>query len=86
MKPSFLLVTCSKDKNLEVVEKIKNNHGIKEALPVSGIYDCVVRTDDMSYDEVMELISSSIRPLNDVSLVLPLFTEPPELTNNLGTR
>lgn len=86
MKPSFLLVVCSKDKNQEVVERIKNNHGIKEALQVSGIYDCVVRTDDMPYDEVMELIRSSIRPLNDVSLVLPLFTEPPKIASKIDTQ
>jgi cytidylate kinase len=75
MKPTFLLVTCTNKKNIEVAHEIKKNYGIDEAVPVFGTYDCIVKTEKISHDEVRQLIASSIRPLNDVSAILPLYTD-----------
>lgn len=76
MKPTFLLLTCSVHKNQEVAEEIKKNHGVKEAIPVFGTYDCLVKTEEMSFQEIRDLITSTIRPLTNVSAVLPLYTSP----------
>lgn len=79
MKPTFLLLTCSVHKSAEVAEKVQKNHGVKEAIPVFGTYDCIVKTDDLGSEEIQELITSSIRPLSNVSAVLPLYTSPKNL-------
>lgn len=82
MRPTFLLVTCTNKKNIEVAKEIQKNYGINEAIPVFGTYDCVVKTDEISTDEVNQLISSSIRPLDHVAAVLPLFTDPKKFSQN----
>ena len=82
MKPTFLLVTCDVKKNKDVAKQIQKNQGVKEALPVFGTYDCIVKTDDMAENEVKEFVLSSIRPLDGVSAVLPLYTTPPKIWQN----
>ena len=80
MKPTFLLVTCTNKKNIEVAHEIQKNHGIVEAIPVFGTYDCIVKTDKITHDEVKQIIASSIRPLTGVSAVLPLYTDVQEFS------
>ena len=82
MKPTFLLVSCEVKKNKEVAEKIQRNHGVKESLPVFGTYDCIVKTDNMAEKEIKEFVMSSIRPLDGVTAVLPLYTSPPRTWQN----
>lgn len=74
MKPTFLLLTCSVHKNQEVAKEIQKNHGVREAIPVFGTYDCVVETEEMTHSEIRDLITSTIRPLTNVSAILPLYT------------
>ena len=78
MKPTFLLVNCIPKKNVDVAKKIQENQGVDEAIPVSGTYDLIVKTDKIENEDVKELVSSSIRPLDGVALVLPLYTTPPK--------
>ena len=82
MKPTFLLVSCDVKKNKEVAEQIQRNHGVKEALPVFGTYDCIVKTDNMAEKEIKEFVLSSIRPLDGVTAVLSLYTSPPKTWQN----
>lgn len=81
MDHSFLLLSCTIHKNQIVAEKLRHLDGVKEAIPVFGSFDCVVKTDKMTSDNVMQLIVSSIRPLDDVISVLPLYSSPPVISN-----
>jgi hypothetical protein len=69
---SFLLL-CTIHKHIETAKLLRKLHGIREAVPVYGTYDCVVKTEEMSSDDVMEFVSSSIRPLANVNSVLTLY-------------
>lgn len=76
MKPSFLLLTCTVRKNAEVANQLCKIYGIKEAVPVHGTYDCIVKTNEMSAEDVDTLVNSSLRPLSDVHSILTLHTNP----------
>ena len=73
---SFLLLSCMVHKNIETAKLLRKLHGIREAVPVYGTYDCVVKTEEMSSDDVLEFVSSSIRPLVNVDSVLTLYPVP----------
>lgn len=79
MKTNFLLLTCSIRKNTQVAKEIQKNHGVLEAIPVYGTFDCIVTTHDLSPKETNDLITSTIRPLNHVSAIIPLYTSPQNL-------
>lgn len=74
MESSFLLLSCTVHKQKEVADKLCKIKGVKEAIPVYGVFDCVVKTDAMSQDDVKLLVSSSIRPVNGIVSVLILTT------------
>jgi len=80
MDASFLLLSCAIHKNIDVADQLRKLNGVREALPVYGTYDCIVKTEKMSYEDINNLVSSSIRPLENVSSVLVLYSEtPPKL-------
>ena len=81
MKPTFLLLSCSKRKNTEVAKEIKKNDGVKEAIPVLGTYDCIIETKEMTPHEIGIFVTSTIKPLDYVTSVLPLYTSPKNMTN-----
>ncbi|AJM92288.1 MULTISPECIES: Lrp/AsnC ligand binding domain-containing protein [Nitrosopumilus] len=72
----FLLVTCTVNKNIETAETIRKLPGVKEAIPVIGAYDCIVKTE-MDSDDVKNFVLSSIRPLDNVRSVITLYDAPP---------
>ena len=76
MKPTFLLLSCSRHKNSEVAREIKKNDGVKEAIAVLGTFDCIVETKEMTPNEINTLVTSTIKPLDNVTTVLPLYTSP----------
>ncbi|NNL59195.1 MAG: hypothetical protein HKP31_07035 [Nitrosopumilus sp.] len=82
MDYSFLLPSCTIHKSQHVAEKLLRLDGVNEATPVFGSFDCVVKTDKMTPDDVMQLVVSSIRPLDDDVSVLPLYSSPPLITNH----
>ena len=84
MEPSFLLISCTVNKNIEVADELQKIHGIEEAIPVYGSYDCIVKTN-LPSDEVMEMVSSTIRFLDNIHTVLPLYSSPPKslITSNV---
>ena len=71
MESSFLLISCDVNKNTDVASQLSQLSGIKEAIPVSGVYDCVVKTEPMSPDYLKELVLS-IRPVDGIHTVLTL--------------
>ncbi|NIP61535.1 MAG: hypothetical protein GWN01_05380 [Nitrosopumilaceae archaeon] len=79
---SFLLISCVADKNIEAAKELNKIYGVKEAVPVYGTYDCIAKTDKLEPGEVNTLVSSNIRPLEQVSSVLVLREEMP--TNGRG--
>lgn len=72
MPNSFLLLTCEINKNVEVAKSLRKLSGVKEATPVFGAYDCVVKTEKMSDDDIKNLVVTSIRPLDDIRCVLTI--------------
>lgn len=81
MENSFLLLSCTIHKNVIVAEKLRHLDGVKEAIPVYGSFDCVVKTEKMTSEDVLQLVVSSIRPLDDIISVLPLYSSPPLISN-----
>lgn len=77
MGVSHLLLTCAVNKNIEVANTIHKLSGVKEAMPVHGAYDCIVKVEKSTSDDVVQFILSSIRPLDDVRSVLTLHDAPP---------
>ena len=82
MGNSFLLLSCTIHKNKTVAEKLRHLDGINEAIPVYGSFDCIVKTEKMTSEDVLQLVVSSVRPLDDVISVLPLYSSPPLITNS----
>lgn len=78
MDSSFLLISCTIHKNLDVANELRNIYGVKEAVPVYGTFDCIVKTEEMQPNDVQELVSSSIRPLDNIQSVLVLYTSQPQ--------
>ncbi|MCV0411354.1 Lrp/AsnC ligand binding domain-containing protein [Nitrosopumilus sp.] len=76
MGTSYLLLLCTVHKNIEIADTIRKFPGVKEAIPVIGAYDCVVKTEMTSPDDVNNLVLTSIRPLAHVRSVLTLHDAP----------
>ena len=72
LKTTILLITCDIHKNIDVANTIQKISGVKEAIPVNGSYDCIVKTEELSPDDVKNLVLYSIRPLDYVRNVLTL--------------
>ena len=72
METSFLLLSCMVNKNIEIAENIRKLSGVEEAIPVTGAYDCIVKTEKMTSDDVENLVLSSIRPLDGIRSVLTM--------------
>ena len=81
MESSFLLLSCAVNKNTDVASQLSQLSGIKEAIPVSGVYDCIVKTEPMSTDYLKELVLSHIRPMNGIHSVLTLNHVPQIIQN-----
>lgn len=86
MHSSFLLLTCTVDKNTEVANELQEIGGVEEAIPVYGSYDCVVKTEKMPPEDIVELVSSTIRFLDNVHSVLTLYSTPPKSLQDLDVR
>lgn len=78
MGTSYLLLSCTARTTVEIVDTIQKFPGVKEVIPVTGVYDCVVKTEKMSSD-VNKLVLTSIRPMSHVRNVLTLHDAPKEL-------
>lgn len=76
MESSYLLISCAVNKNVEIANILTSITGIKEAIPVIGAYDCVVKTEEMTHDDVQNLVLTSIRPLDHVRSILTLQDAP----------
>ena len=74
MESSFLLLSCAHHKQVDVVEELHRIEGVKEAIPVYGVYDCVVKTERMNSENISKLVSSKTRKINHVLSVLVLTT------------
>ena len=72
MSNSFLLLSCSARSSKKVANQLRNISGIEEAIPVFGVYDCVVKMKKMSSHEIQDIVSKHIRHIPDVYSVLPL--------------
>lgn len=71
----YLLLTCALNKNVDVTETISKLPGVEEAIPVTGAYDCVVKTK-LTSEEINNFVLSNIRPLDNVRSVLTLYDAP----------
>ncbi|MEX0862436.1 hypothetical protein [Nitrosopumilus sp.] len=72
MGTSYLLLSYTPRTNVEIADTIRKFLGVKEVIPVTGAYDCVVKTEKLSPDDVNKLVLTSIRPLSNVRCVLTL--------------
>ncbi|KEQ56531.1 AsnC family transcriptional regulator protein [Marine Group I thaumarchaeote SCGC AAA799-E16] len=72
MTNSFLLLSCSMHTSKKVANQLREISGVEEAIPVHGVYDCVVKTKKISPNEIQNLVSKHIRPMPNVHSVLPL--------------
>ncbi|NNL59134.1 MAG: hypothetical protein HKP31_06710 [Nitrosopumilus sp.] len=76
MGTSFLLLLCTIHKNIEVADTIRKLPGVKEAIPVTGVYDCIVKTGNMTSEDVDSLVLTRIRPIDHVRSVITLHEAP----------
>ncbi|MCA9811976.1 MAG: hypothetical protein KC483_03830 [Nitrosarchaeum sp.] len=74
MESSFLLLSCANHKQIDVVDVLHRIEGVKEVIPVYGVYDCIVKTERMNSKNTTKLVSSKIRKINHVLSVLVLST------------
>ncbi|AFS82213.1 Lrp/AsnC ligand binding domain-containing protein [Candidatus Nitrosopumilus sediminis] len=77
MGVSYLLLTCAIHKNTEVANTIRKLSGVREAVPVHGAYDCIVKVEKSTPDDAIQFILSSIRPLDDIRNIITLHDAPP---------
>jgi DNA-binding Lrp family transcriptional regulator len=69
--------------NVEIADTLRKFPGVKEVIPVTGAYDCVVKTEKLSTDDVNKLVLTSIRPLTHVRNVLTLHDTPNHSSKNV---
>ena len=79
MWPSFLLISCDVNKNFEVAEKLNKINEVEQAIPVYGLYDCLVKTKNLTSENIMNLVSQYIRELKHVHSVVALYDTSPNL-------
>lgn len=74
MVSSFLLITCDIGKEGVVINQLEKLHNVKDVLRVHGAYDLIARVEGSSTDQVREILSHKIKPLNSIrsTLNLPL--------------
>ena len=82
MSVSYLLLTCEIHKNIEVANAVQKLSGVKEAVPVHGAYDCIVKVDKSVPSDVDQFVLSSIRPLDNIRSILTLHEAPPMIVRS----
>lgn len=76
MESSILLLSCSIHSSKKVADQLRDVSGIEDAIPVYGIYDCIVKTKKMSSNDIRNVVLKNIQKLDDVYSVLPLQINP----------
>ncbi|MCV0401350.1 MAG: Lrp/AsnC ligand binding domain-containing protein [Nitrosopumilus sp.] len=82
MSVSYLLLTCAIHKNIEVANTVQKLSGVKEAVPVHGAYDCIVKVDKSVHSDVDQFVLSSIRPLDNIRSIITLHEAPPMIVRS----
>lgn len=72
MGNSFLLLMYTIHKNIEVADTIPQLSGVMEAAPVTGVCDCIVKTENLTREDVENLVLTSIRPIDHERNVLAM--------------
>jgi len=72
MGNSFLHLMCTVHENIEVTDTISKLSGVMESISVTGVYDCIVKTENMTRDDVDSLVLTSIHPIDYVCNVLAM--------------
>jgi|GEM_PF-5169383 len=81
MGTSFLLLSCEVNKNIEVADTIQKLSGVEEAVPTIGAYDCIVKTEDLTHEDINNLVLTSIRPLDNIRNILTMYEAPKDLAS-----
>ena len=80
MGTAFLLLSCKVNKNIEVADTIQKLSGIAEAVPTIGAYDCIVKTENLTHEDIDNLVLISIRPLDHIRSILTMCEAPKVLS------
>ncbi|MFB5635058.1 MAG: hypothetical protein ACE5RB_00325 [Nitrosopumilus sp.] len=77
MNASYLPLTCTIHKNIEVANTVQKLSGVKKAVPVPGAYDCIVKVNKSVPSDVDQFVLSSIFSLDNIRSIHTLHEAPP---------
>jgi len=70
--PTFVLLSCEKNKAKAIVEKMRCLSIVSEVKLVEGMYDVVIRLDSPSFEEIKKVIVENIRGIEGVRTCITL--------------
>ncbi len=76
MPTAFVFITTKPDSMPEVLKEVRGVKGVKEAEMVYGVYDIVAKVKTETMDQLKQIITYSIRGLDNVSSTQTLMVVP----------
>ncbi len=72
MEVAYVLINCDLGSEIETIESLKQMDYVKEIHGTFGLYDILVKIEDLERDKVRETITMKIRKLPHVRSTLTL--------------
>jgi DNA-binding Lrp family transcriptional regulator len=72
MPVAFVLINTEIGAMEEVLKELRKNEGVEEAYSVYGVYDIVAKIRAESMDQLKEIVTWSIRRINQVRSTLTM--------------
>ena len=74
MGSAYVLINCDLGYEEEIISKLKNISGVKEAQGTFGAYDILAKIESNELDKLRDTITNKIRNMDRVRSTLTLMT------------
>lgn len=79
MVTSFLLPSSEINRNIEIADTIQKL-SVAEAVPTIGACDCIVKTENLTHNDIDNLVLTSICPRDNIRNILTMYEAPKVLS------
>lgn len=73
MSAAFVLVNCDPNCQETVIKRIATMPEVKEAAPLYGVYECIVKIENMRRNQIRNFVKDKIRKLKEVRSAFTLY-------------
>ena len=72
LETAFIFINVEMYSGLDILEKLRKFEYVKEAYPVYGVYDFVIKIEVDSIDKIKELVTQKLRKMEAIRSTLTL--------------